>query len=72
MRDNAVRYAEALRAEGGDVTETDYPDTVHGYLSLPGISPPATHALDETITFVRRVTSADPTDEDDASVRSRA
>ena len=72
LRDNAVRYAEALRAKGGDVAETDYPDTVHGYLSLPGISPPATHALDEAITFVRRVTATDPTDEDDTSVPSRA
>ncbi|WP_157100867.1 alpha/beta hydrolase, partial [Rhodococcus gordoniae] len=71
LRDNAVRYASALRDKGGDVTETDYPRTVHGYLSLPGISPPAKHALDEAITFVRRVTTADPTDEADPSVRSR-
>lgn len=57
LRDNGVKYAEALRSRGGDVTFTDYPDAVHGYLSLPGVSPPARRALDEVISFVRRVTS---------------
>ena len=71
LRDNGVRYAEALRGKGGDVTETDYPDTVHGYLGLPGVSPPAKPALDEVIAFVRRVTAVDPTAEGDPSARSR-
>ncbi|MEU5844157.1 alpha/beta hydrolase [Rhodococcus sp. NPDC047139] len=71
LRDNAIRYAAALRSKGGDVTETDYPDAVHGYLSLPGISPSATRALDEVIAFVRRVTTADPAGEADPSVPSR-
>ncbi|UYP19399.1 alpha/beta hydrolase [Rhodococcus sp. Z13] len=60
LRDNGIRYIEALRSKGGDVTATDYPDAVHGYLSLPGISPSAPRALDEVITFVRRVTAGDP------------
>ncbi|MBW9205937.1 alpha/beta hydrolase [Mumia sp. zg.B53] len=57
LRDNGVFYAEALRGNGGDVTLTEYADAVHGYISLPGISPSAPRALAEIVTFVRRVTS---------------
>ncbi len=58
LRDNGVLYAEALRGKGGDVTLTEYANAVHGYLSLPGISPSARRALAEVVTFVRRVTGA--------------
>lgn len=58
LRDNGVFYAEALRSKGGDVTLTEYGNAVHGYLSLPGISPSARSALAEVVTFVRRVTGA--------------
>ncbi|WP_241386657.1 alpha/beta hydrolase [Rhodococcus sp. CH91] len=68
LRDNGIRYAAALRGEGCDVTETDYPDAVHGYLSLPGISPPAKRALDEVIAFVRRVTAVEPASPEVAAV----
>ncbi|MBM7458392.1 alpha/beta hydrolase [Rhodococcus coprophilus] len=58
LRDNGVFYAEALGSKGGDVTLTEYDNAVHGYLSLPGISPSARSALAEVVSFVRRVTGA--------------
>ncbi|WP_262849865.1 alpha/beta hydrolase [Mumia quercus] len=56
LRDNGLVYAEALQGKGGDVTLTDYGDAVHGFLSLPGVSPSASRARDEIVAFVRRVT----------------
>lgn len=57
LRDNGIRYADALRERGGEVILTDYDDAVHGYLSLPGVSPAAPAALTEVVSFVRRVTA---------------
>ncbi|MFD1826932.1 MULTISPECIES: alpha/beta hydrolase [Mumia] len=56
LRDNGVAYAEALEGKGGTVTLTDYADTVHGFVSLPGASPSATRARDEIVAFVRAAT----------------
>ncbi|KHL08390.1 acetyl esterase/lipase [Mumia flava] len=52
LRDNGTLYAEALRRSGGSATLTDYPNAVHGYLSLPGISPAAGRAHREIVGFV--------------------
>ncbi|MGH1565504.1 alpha/beta hydrolase [Mumia sp. DW29H23] len=57
LRDNGVYYAEALRGNGGDVVLTEYADAIHGYISLPGVSPSAPRALAEIVAFVRRVTA---------------
>ncbi len=65
LRDNGSAYAEALEGKGGDVTLTDYSDAVHGFLSLPGVSPPAARARDEIVAFVQHVTrsSDEPAEE---------
>lgn len=55
LRDNGLAYAEALRGEGGEVTLTDYGDAVHGFLSLPGVSPSAARARDEIVAFIQGV-----------------
>lgn len=72
LRDNGVFYADALREKGGDVTLTEYANAVHGYLSLPGVSPPARSALAQTIEFVRRVTNPEITGEPGSQARSDA
>jgi acetyl esterase len=54
LRDEGTAYAEALRAAGVDVQLTNYPDAVHGYISLPGLVPQARTALADAVEFVRR------------------
>lgn len=47
IRDDGRRYAAALRAAGVAVRHTDYVDTPHGFLSVPGLVPAAKQALAE-------------------------
>jgi acetyl esterase len=54
LRDEGMAYAEALRAAGVDVQLTNYPDAVHGYISLPGLVPQARTVLADAVEFVRR------------------
>jgi len=54
LRDDASRYAAALRAAGVEVRGTIYLDAVHGFLSFPGVVPAARQALWEIINEVRR------------------
>jgi acetyl esterase len=53
LRDEGAAYAEALRAAGVDVEYTNYVNSVHGYISLPGLVPEARTALAEVVGFVR-------------------
>jgi acetyl esterase/lipase len=53
LRDDASRYAAALRAAGVEVRGTIYLDAVHGFLSFPGVVPAARQALWEIINEVR-------------------
>jgi acetyl esterase len=54
LRDEGAAYAAALRDAGVDVRLTNYVDAVHGYASLPGISPSAGQALAEAIEMIRQ------------------
>ena len=53
LLDNGARYADTLRADGVDVTYTEYVGAIHGYLSLPGVVPAASEALDEIVKILR-------------------
>jgi acetyl esterase len=53
LRDEGAAYADALREAGVDVTYTNYLNSVHGYISLPGLVPEARKALAEVIAFLR-------------------
>jgi acetyl esterase len=53
--DDALAYAEALRAAGAPVTLTVYGGMPHGYLSIPGVCRGARQALAEIIAEQRRV-----------------
>jgi acetyl esterase/lipase len=47
LRDDAIRYTEALRAAGVPVRFTEYPGMPHGYLNFPGLCRCAPQALAE-------------------------
>jgi acetyl esterase/lipase len=53
LRDDARRYAAALRAAEVPVRATIYLGAVHGFLSFPGVSPPARQAAWEIINELR-------------------
>ena len=52
LLDNGAHYAEALRADGVDVTYTEYPGLYHGFISLPGVMPRAAQALDQIVSVL--------------------
>jgi acetyl esterase len=54
LRDQGAAYATALRDAGVDTRLTNYVAAVHGYVSLPGVSPPARQALAEAVDAIRR------------------
>lgn len=47
LRDEGLEYAEKLRAAGVDVTSLDFPQLVHGFISMGGAIPAAKKAVDE-------------------------
>jgi acetyl esterase/lipase len=53
IRDDGVRYADALRAAGVPVRLTDYVGMPHGYLSFPRLCRSAPQALAELVTETR-------------------
>jgi acetyl esterase len=53
LRDEGAAYADALREAGVDAQYTNYLNSVHGYISLPGLVPEAKDALAEMVAFVR-------------------
>jgi acetyl esterase len=54
LRDEGAAYADALREAGVEVEYTNYLDSVHGYISLPGLVPEAKQALADTVEVIRR------------------
>ena len=55
LSDNGRRYAETLGEQGVHVVLQEFPDALHGFVSLPGVSPAATQAVDATARFLRDV-----------------
>ena len=53
IRDDGVRYAEALRGAGVPVRLTEYVGMPHGYMSLPGVCRSAPQALHEVVAELR-------------------
>ena len=52
LRDDARRYAETLRAAGVPTEFVDYPDAIHGFLSIPLFEPDAHPALERIVAAV--------------------
>ena len=55
LADHGRRYAEVLGEAGNHVQLTEFPGALHGFISLPAVSPPAHGALDATVAFLREV-----------------
>jgi acetyl esterase len=52
LLDNGAHYRDALVAAGVPVRYAEYEGAIHGFLSLPGVSPPAKRALDDIVGFL--------------------
>jgi acetyl esterase len=50
LRDDALRYADALEEAGVPVRRVVYPDAIHGFASIPLFEPAAHAALGEVVT----------------------
>jgi acetyl esterase len=50
LRDDALRYADALERAGVAVRRVVYPEAIHGFASIPLFEPSARAALDEVVT----------------------
>ncbi|MCW2771164.1 MAG: alpha/beta hydrolase [Aeromicrobium sp.] len=55
LLDNGTRYRDALVAAGVPVRYAEYDGAIHGFLSLPGVVPVASRALDDIVGFLREV-----------------
>lgn len=53
LRDQGRAYAAALQAAGVPVQLTNYPDAVHGYISIPTVVPCARTALADAVAALR-------------------
>jgi acetyl esterase len=49
LRDDALRYADALESDGVQVRRVVYPDAIHGFATIPLFEPAAGAALDEVV-----------------------
>jgi acetyl esterase len=72
LRDDGVRYADALRAAGVPVKLTEYPGMPHGFLNFPGLCRGARPALAELIAEQRTALAAAPAERRDLCRASRA
>lgn len=54
LLDNGAHYRDALVADGVPVRYAEYEGAIHGFMSLPGVSPPAKRALDDIVDFLRQ------------------
>ncbi|WP_297783522.1 alpha/beta hydrolase [Aeromicrobium sp.] len=55
LLDNGTRYRDVLMAAGVPVRYAEYDGAIHGFLSLPGVVPVASRALDDIVGFLREV-----------------
>jgi acetyl esterase len=53
LRDDARRYAQTLCAAGVPTELIEYPDAIHGFLSIPHFEPVAYEALERIVAAVR-------------------
>lgn len=53
LADNGRRYAARLGEQGVHVVLQEFPDALHGFISLPGVSPAAEDAVQATSAFLR-------------------
>ncbi len=53
LRDQGAAYADALGRAGVPVERIDYPDGVHGFISIPGVVPCARRALADAVAALR-------------------
>ncbi len=58
LRDDALRYADALRRGGVEVRTVLYPEAIHGFVSIPLFEPAAREALDEIVAELARPAAA--------------
>ena len=52
LLDNGSRYRDMLVAAGVPVRYAEYEGAIHGFLSLPGVSPSAKRALEDIVDFL--------------------
>lgn len=60
LHDSGAAYVERLRAGGTETIWVDYPEIIHGFMSVP-LFPQRRRALDATADFVRGVVAAGET-----------
>ena len=53
LRDEAMAYAEKLKAAGVKAVHTDYPTMIHGFFSMSGLIPLAGEAIAAAAHAVR-------------------
>lgn len=53
LQDQGGAYADALTAAGVPVQLHDHPDTIHGFMSLPGVAPAARAGQVQIVEFLR-------------------
>ena len=58
LRDDALRYADALEQAGVTVRRVVYPEAIHGFASIPLFEPAARLALDEVVAELTRAGTA--------------
>ena len=54
LLDNGAHYRDALVTAGVPVRYAEYAGAIHGFMSLPGVSPPAKQALDDIVDFLEQ------------------
>lgn len=52
LRDNSRAYRDALQKASVPVEYREYPEAIHGFMSLPGVVPVASDALQDIVDFV--------------------
>jgi acetyl esterase len=53
LRDQGAAYVDALRAAGTPAELIDYRDSIHGFISVPGVSPRARQARTDAVRALR-------------------
>ncbi|MGK0402210.1 MAG: lipase [Alcanivorax borkumensis] len=54
LRDEGLEYAQKLREAGNTVTSLDYPELIHGFISMGGVVPAARKAINDICVETKR------------------